>query len=290
MTSRFRWIGQSPDGDTVSLRRFEGEFAQLSSVSLEGRKTCQGAVLDLETSGMLPRADEILEIGFRLFEYDPSEGRILKVGERYDARQEPEQPVSAFITQLTGLTDDMLRGQRIHWDEVDRLLDPVDLIIAHNARFDRPFVDLKSRVSPRKLWGCSASQIDWNEKGFGTSKLQLLSVFHGFYTDSHRALRDAEATLHLLTFEDEKGTPYFRELLKTTKKKRIRMIASQSPYDSKDVLKARGYHWNNNERSWQKMLDAESKESEVAWLERRVYQGDFRGRVVTLSMEDQFKL
>ncbi len=96
----------------------------------------------------------------------------------------------------------MVKNQRIDWDAVNLILKDAEIIIAHNASFDRPFMDAHSLVSQEKLWGCSVKNINWLSKGYPSSKLELLSVYHGFFHSAHRALNDAESLLYILTFYD----------------------------------------------------------------------------------------
>ncbi len=49
----------------------------------------------------------------------------------------PGIPIPEYITKLTGISDDIVRGQKIEEDAVAHYLQGVDLIIAHNAQFDR---------------------------------------------------------------------------------------------------------------------------------------------------------
>ena len=44
-------------------------------------------------------------------------------------------------SRLTGITDAMLAGQRINLDAVEAFIEQADLVIAHNAGFDRPFCE-----------------------------------------------------------------------------------------------------------------------------------------------------
>ncbi|WP_244498511.1 exonuclease domain-containing protein [Aureimonas ureilytica] len=59
----------------------------------------------------------------------------------YSALQQPSAPITAEITRITGITDEMAAGQRIDLDTVESFIETADLVIAHNARFDRPFCE-----------------------------------------------------------------------------------------------------------------------------------------------------
>ncbi len=55
--------------------------------------------------------------------------------------REPQIPLPAAITAITGITEDMLRGQTIDPVAVMEIAATADLVVAHNATFDRPFLE-----------------------------------------------------------------------------------------------------------------------------------------------------
>ena len=294
MPHAFRWIGKSADGETVTLRRFSGQFS-LPEVSFTNEaerleRTRKGAVLDVETTGFRPGIDAIIEIGVRFFTFDRLSGKVLEVGESVSAFEDPGRPIPPEITRLTGITDEDVRGQRIPWSTLGEALQGVDLIVAHNARFDRPFVELRLPELSQKIWGCSLDQIAWSQKGFPSAKLEFLAFFHGFFVDAHRALEDADALLHLLTFEGAaSGRTYLNELLVNARRSRAWILALSSPFEKKDELKRRGYIWDTQKKTWMRMLYLDEWEEERAWLEEVVYNGDFLGRVREIPLQDLYK-
>jgi DNA polymerase-3 subunit epsilon len=284
----FNWIGKSEDGKTVVLNRLEEHHFKFSKASPELVRT--GAVVDVETTGLNYTQDHIIEIGIRLFQFNRETGELLSLGASYSSFQDPGQSISAEVTSITGITDAMVKGQKIDWTKVDELLGASQIIIAHNASFDRPFIDQKSVCSTKKIWGCSLRQIDWSAKGFTSQKLDVLSIYHGFFNDAHRALSDADSLLYLLSLKnDEKHGTYLHELLGQARKITIQMIASQSPFESKDHLRLRNYRWDAQNKYWSKEIDQEQLQDELKWLEEVVYQGAFRGRYTEIQPVDHFK-
>lgn len=293
----FEWNGLSEDGETITLRRLHPShfsFAKYMSKEWELANADlirTAAVLDVETSGLKIENSRIIEIGLRTFRFNRNTGELLRLDEEYCSFQDPGVPLSQEVTQITGITDEMVRGKAIDWSRVDQLLQGSQIIIAHNAGFDRPFIELHSGVSPDRIWGCSLKQVDWMGKGFPSQKLDLLSVFHGFFTTSHRALNDADALLHLLSKTDSTtGYPYLLELLNQAKKPTFQIFALSSPFDSKDLLKARSYRWDGNARTWWKEIDPKDLAAETEWLENHVYLGPFRGKTLEIPPTDHFKM
>lgn len=292
----FRWIGKSTDGKTVTLKRLEGCQVQSPSYASKEWLTNNkdlirtGVVLDVETTGLSHADDTIIEVGLRQFLFNRNTGEVLIAGPSYCSFQDPGRPLSALITDITGITDEMVAGQQIDWDTVNGLLEGASVIIAHNARFDRPFIDKKSKISNEKIWACSIKQIDWSNKGFTSSKLELLNIYHGFFTDSHRAINDVDALLCLLSHNEvHSNKPYLFELLNNARRPMTHVIASAAPFDAKDHLKSRGYSWDNINRFWNKIIFKDEISEEMKWLEECVYCGPFGGMTRDIALTDGFK-
>jgi len=110
-----------------------------------------GVILDTETTGLDHRKDEIIEIGAIAFTFDAA-GNIGDVSGLYGGLQQPTVPIPADVIKLTGITDDMVAGHAIDTAALRDLIDPADLIIAHNAGFDRPFCEAFSPIFADKIW------------------------------------------------------------------------------------------------------------------------------------------
>ena len=283
----FNWIGKSEDGKSVLLHRLENHHFKFGSCSPELMRT--GTVIDVETTGLNQSQDTVIEIGVRQFQFNRESGELLSLGESYSAFQDPGSPLSAEVISITGITDSMVKGQKINWAKVDELLQSSSIIIAHNASFDRPFIEQLSKVSSKKIWGCSLKQVDWQSKGFTSQKLDILSIYHGFFNDAHRALSDSDSLLYLLSLKSQNGFPYLQELLNQARKTTIQMIASQSPFESKDDLRLRNYRWDASNKYWAKEIEKEQLQSELEWLEKVVYKGPFRGKHLEIQPVDHFK-
>lgn len=292
----FRWIGKSQDGKTVTLKKLEdGSIHKPSYATPDWAKANSdlirvGAVLDVETSGLNQSEDTIIEFALRQFLFNRATGDIIALGKSYSSFQDPGKPLSAEIINLTGITDAMVANQQINWDQVQSLLQESSVVIAHNARFDRPFIDRKSKISGEKVWACSLKQIDWSKKGFTSPKLELLNIYHGFFTDSHRASNDVDALLYLLSLPDAASNqPYLLELLNNARRPMTQVIASAAPFESKDHLKGRAYFWDNTNRFWSKIIFKDEVPQETQWLEESVYIGPFRGIIRDIPLVDNFK-
>ncbi|MFT8990641.1 MAG: exonuclease domain-containing protein [Gluconobacter albidus] len=112
--------------------------------------------------------------------------------------REPAIPVPAFVQDLTGLTPERLAGQTVSPDEMAAFAPDASLVIAHNAAFDRPFLERFCPAFVNKPWACSIEDIPWDQAGFEGRKLGHLGLQAGFFFDGHRAVDDCQAAIALL--------------------------------------------------------------------------------------------
>ena len=106
-------------------------------------------VFDTETTGMDPRQDRIVEVGcIELVNYLPT-------GREFQIYINPGRPVSEATVRITGITNELLRTKPMfsHPDVVDRLIEFFgdDPIVAHNAEFDRAFLNAELELLGRAI-------------------------------------------------------------------------------------------------------------------------------------------
>jgi DNA polymerase-3 subunit epsilon len=140
-----------------------------------------GVLLDLETTGLDAKTDEVIELGMVKFAYC-LDGRIAHVIDCFGSLNEPANPIPAEITTLTGITNDMVGGKRIDDEAVSTFVADANIVIAHNSNFDRKFAERYWPEFEHKHWGCSATEIDWRTHGFEGSRLGYLLMGAGSFT------------------------------------------------------------------------------------------------------------
>ena len=242
--------------------------------ALTGAGVSQAVVLDTETTGMDSSKDKVIELALVKFEYSRASGEIGRVLGVYDGLEDPGMPIPPESTAVHGITDVMVAGERLDEAAIEALLDGVGLVIAHNAGFDRPFVERRLPALASLPWGCSLREVPWDEAGIGSAKLEYLAYRCGFFFDAHRAEIDCRALLEVLRrpFGDT-GSSALKVLLESAREPSLRVWATGSPFESKDVLKARGYRWEAEKRVWYREIAAAEREAELAWLKETVYGG-----------------
>ena len=257
-------------GQYVVLRRLQASDAYGESSQETASTLRRGVYLDVETTGLSP-SDKIIELGLLSFEFDDA-GRVYRVLERLDEFEDPGVPIPKEITDLTGITTADVRGARISDERVASLVESADLVIAHNAAFDRPFVERRFPVFETKAWACSVADVDWHRYGFRGRKLEYLAMERGFVYESHRAIFDCQAGLEVLALPlPGEDTSPLASLLMNAGRTSVRLWAVGSPFETKDALKARSYRWNGAAKTWWRDLASDDHEQELEWLTANVY-------------------
>ena len=242
---------------------------------LSGSKIRRAAIVDTETTGTDPAQDQVIELAIVVFEYCLETGNVGLVVDSYDGLEDPGRPIPPESTAIHGITDAMVAGQRIDDARVEALVKQSGIVIAHNARFDRGFLESRLPIFATVPWACTWQEIPWSEAGIESSKLEYLAYRHGFFYEGHRAEIDCLALLELLGRPfGQTGSTALQVLLETARKPSFRLWANNSPFESKDALKKRGYRWVPDKRTWVgELASREDVPAELAWLKTTVYGG-----------------
>ena len=257
----------------------------------DGGLVRRGLYVDVETTGLDPAVDEIIELAMVPFTYG-TDGRITEVGEAFEGLRQPAEPIPAHITAITGIDDVMVAGRSIDPEAVARFAGRADLIVAHNAAFDRRFLERFCPVFVTKPWACSMTQIDWGDEGHEGVKLAYLAMGAGFF-DGHRAVHDCAAGIALLASRmPRSGERALAKLLERARAPTWRIWAEGAPFDLKDVLKARGYRWNaeglGGPKAWFTDVSEADKADELEFLARDIGLGDREPLVRKVNAYDRF--
>jgi len=273
----------------IQLYKFAGEgFVRLPD-DYHNDNAVKVCFLDLETTGLNKDTCKIIEFAGKVTAIDKSNGALLGIVDEYESFNDPEESIEPEITRITGITDDIVAGHSIDWESVSRVLNQADIIVAHNASFDRSFMDRYLPLSQDKVWVCSVSDINWPERGFGARGQEILCIWHGFYYESHRAMSDVDALIHLVTHEAEESDNAALELIANAKKPTYKIAALNSPFETKDILKSRRYRWDPQNRYWWKNLVLDEIDTEKEWMADNIYNGHFQGRVDEIGLTDKHK-
>jgi DNA polymerase-3 subunit epsilon len=155
-------------------------------------------ILDFETTGLSPdNGDRAIEIGAVKLE----KGVIT---ERFQELMYPGRPVSHFIADYTGITNEMLSKAAPCHEVMDRFADFIQgqNLVAHNASFDKRFLDSELKRISSNYAGQFACSLLLSRRLYQTApnhKLGTLINYKGIASNGsfHRALYDSEMTAKL---------------------------------------------------------------------------------------------
>lgn len=170
--------------------------------------------IDVETTGLDPMRDEIVEFACIQFAFDWDRQEIVRELAAYSGLRQPTRPIPKAAIRVHGITDQMVQGHSLDLSRIRSLLKPARFIVAHNATFDYRFVRSLLPEAAEKRWYCSMRHVDWRKYGFRRRGLQALIQQCGIMTGAaHRAEDDARALLRLLTTRAADGRQYFQQIL-----------------------------------------------------------------------------
>ena len=236
-----------------------------------------GCAIDVETTGLHVASDGIIELALQRFWAD-SDGRIVTTGRSHQWLEDPGRPISPEITRLTGIGDLDVAGRSIMDPIAASLIADADFVVAHNASFDRPFVEKRLPLTAGRPWVCTLSDVDWKANGFEGRTLGYLLMQMGMFYDAHRASTDVTALLHLLDHPLPAGGTVLKAAVEAAARPAWIIDAVDAPFEAKDLLKQRGYRWNAQARHWSKEVSGAAFDDEYEWVVLQVYGGTGRPR------------
>ena len=233
-------------------------------------------IVDLETTGLDPETDAIIELALMLVWVD-EEGEIIAHIGPFNWLEDPEVELDPRVSLVTGLASHMLTGHKIDDVSVERYFSRADVLVSHNASFEIGFLERRYPSLRHAKWGCSLRDIDWLMAGLDGRAQGSLLAQHGWYSEAHRAGPDVWALFVLLS-ERRRGIGrgaeriHLQRLLETVETNTVMVEARGAPFNKKDLLKSRQYRWNANAGFWEKELGAELVEHEQAWHYRHGFK------------------
>lgn len=173
----------------------------------------QGLAVNVETTG-LSNKDEIIELAAVNFTFSKYNGHILHTGEHYVGMRQPKAKISKGAQRVHPVPGPRLAGQRLDDERVKSLIAAADLIVAHNASFDRRFmINLYPEISS-KPWYCSMYGIGWHSLGHDSRELQHILRDLDVSNDRvDRSFDDAMSVISVLQYPHARtGQPFSVEL------------------------------------------------------------------------------
>ena len=194
----------------------------------------------------------------------------------------PGRPLDPEIAALTGLTDEDLHGAHIDVQAASDLVSNSDLIIAHNARFDRPFFERALPATRRRALGLLDARRAVDRPWLPERRAALPGVpVRGLRPrppPRPRRLRGGRCGCSLRPSPTPASVSSPR-CARTPRRTPCVLWAAGAPFAIKHELKARGYRWmpqmqNRIERAWWTEVAPQMVGAELDWLREAVYDGE----------------
>ena len=154
------------------------------------------AIIDIETTGGQAVQEKITEIAIVIHDGE-------KILETYETLINPERSIPYFITQVTGITDNMVAEAPKFYEIAKQVVKMTEgaVFVAHNVRFDYSFIQEEFRRLGFNYSRKQLCTVQLSRKAFpGLSSYALGNLIKHFdlkVKDRHRALADALATTEI---------------------------------------------------------------------------------------------
>lgn len=171
------------------------------------------SIVDIETTGGSATHHKITEIAV----FELSENGIIK---RFHSLINPEQAIPQNISQLTGISNEMVIGAPLFIDIAEELLEALkgNIFVAHNVNFDYRFIKAEFQRNGIQFKMKKLCTVRLSRKiipGYPSYSLGKLCQQVGIKINGrHRAAGDAEATAILFQMLLEKNQAFILDSLK----------------------------------------------------------------------------
>ncbi len=213
-------------------------------------------IVDTETTGLDFEKDHCLEVGVILF-HVKSRSVLAQQSFLMPVEANAAEPINRIPAEITRLSQPWGKGL----EYLEALIDATDVLVAHNAAFDKQWFGKGSLPYVSKPWLCSMEDISW------PSRLQLrprpsvrdLALAYGIPVwSAHRALTDCIYLAEVFIRCKE------LELLLSRGLEPRRLMRAQVSYEQRHLAKQAGFRWNDPiQGAWTRRLsDREASDLE----------------------------
>ncbi len=192
-----------------------------------------GLVLDVETTGLGPTTDEVIELALKLFSYRSDTGEIIEVLEEESFLREPLKSTARRnyerAYRVHGIPFEAVQGKSFVDDKIQTYFHRTDSVFAHNASFDRSFLFQMYPEVNELHWYCTMRNVPWKQYGFPNGKLLTLLQAHQITNyQTHRAMDDITYLMELLKKTSPNGNLYLHEVLEYGPMRKYQSSASKT--------------------------------------------------------------
>ena len=193
-------------------------------------------ILDTETTGLDPQRDRCIELGAVLFDL-PRRSVLSQVSLLLPCDQNAAQAVNGIDPELTQQPQPWQQG--LQWFEA--LLASADLVVAHNAAFDRQWFGIEPLPAIHKPWLCTMEDIRWpadRNLRSNPSVRDLALAYSVPVWAAHRALTDCIYLAQVFERCDD-----LEQLVQQGLEPR-RLYRARLSYEERHRARDAGFRWN----------------------------------------------
>lgn len=182
----------------------------LPSLQPKVHKNFMFAIVDVETTGLRPRRDRIIEVAVLI-----SDGE--SVVDSFSTLVNPQRALPADIAAMTGIRANALEGAPAFYEIARRIVEMTEncILVAHNARFDYSFLKYEFKrlgYHFQRKQICTMRLSRKMVSGLTNYRLKhICKTLNIDLIEAHRAERDARATFELFkqlnAIREDEGTP-----------------------------------------------------------------------------------
>ena len=207
-------------------------------------------ILDTETTGLDEKKSEVIEIGCILF-HVPSRSVLSQLSFLFPVNTNDAKHINGISPEITNITQPWEDGLNLFL----KLVDCSDLLVAHNAEFDKKWFGKGKLPSLPKKWVCSLEDINWSFKKSLKSRPSVTDLALSFSVpvwNLHRALSDCFYISEVF----KKCDDLERILIKAAEPRFL--YKALVSYEERTLAKNAGFRWNVPvEGAWSRKLTAE---------------------------------
>ena len=228
-------VPQSNPHATAPIPRAEESQPRGSSSPCVVPKTL--LILDTETTGLEPETHHCIEVGAILFDV-PSRAVLAQQSFLLPAESNAAEPINRIPAAVTRLPQPWKEALR--WFQ--NLLDTADVLVAHNAAFDRQWFGRGELPAVAQPWLCSMEDMRWpaDRQLRSRPSVRDLALAYGVPVwAAHRALTDCIYLAEVFARCDD-----LEELLLQGLEPR-QLVRAKVSYDDRQLARDAGFRWND---------------------------------------------
>ena len=221
-------------------------------------------ILDTETTGLDNENDDCLEVGSILFNVK-TRSVLAQQSFLLPVENNNAEKINNIPSEITRLPQPLFEAIKYF----ESLVQVSDVIVAHNAEFDKKWFGLKKLPQIKKKWICSMDDITWpsDRQLKPRPSVRDLALAYGVPVwNAHRALTDC-----IYLAEVFKRCGELEKLLIRSLEPKV-LIRADISYDKRHLAKKAGFRWNDAIKgAWSRKISRRDMEK----LEFPVHEVDF---------------